>query len=154
MGLVFSIFNFFTEKTHHANNRSAKKIPSCVHLPLVKCCQRAPWLTQLSRVMSIFAISFRKHTITLYSPRNNIRTIRKKISKLASWVLATHSLLSLIIPWNSTTLTRLPTLELKLLRAEKKRSKNKSLRREKIRIWRKKCSFVAQQISLFLFSLL
>ena len=36
----------------------------------------------------------------------------------------------------------------------KKRNKNKSLRREKIRIWRKKCSFVAQQISLFLFSLL
>ena len=36
MGLVFSISNFFINKTYQANNWSAKKIPSCANSALVK----------------------------------------------------------------------------------------------------------------------
>ena len=36
VGLVFSISNFFTNKTYQANNWSAKKIPSCMNLALVE----------------------------------------------------------------------------------------------------------------------
>ena len=34
VGLVFSISNFFINKTYQANNWSAKKIPSCANLAL------------------------------------------------------------------------------------------------------------------------
>ena len=34
MGLVFSISNFFINKTYPANKSSAKKIPSCANLAL------------------------------------------------------------------------------------------------------------------------
>ena len=36
VGLVFSISNFFVNKTYQANNWSAKKIPSCANLAFVK----------------------------------------------------------------------------------------------------------------------
>merc|ERR1712051_822191 len=36
VGLVFSISNFFINKTYQANNWSVKKIPSCTNLALVQ----------------------------------------------------------------------------------------------------------------------
>ena len=36
VGLVFSISNFFINKTYQANNWRAKKIPSCANLALPK----------------------------------------------------------------------------------------------------------------------
>ena len=52
VGLIFSISNFFINKTYQANNWSAKKIPSCANLALSAVLSPPAWQEQQAQDQS------------------------------------------------------------------------------------------------------